>query len=61
MSYISGITLQELNFLEEEFLDIIDFKINVSTEEYYRYKDGLDTFFNQPLKPETVQIIEEIQ
>jgi hypothetical protein len=34
ISFIGGIQLQEINFLEEEFLEIIDFDINVTTQEY---------------------------
>ena len=34
MSYIGGVQLQEINFLEEEFLDIIDFNIDIDKSEY---------------------------
>lgn len=34
MSYIGGVQLQEINFLEEEFLDIIDFNLSVDPTEY---------------------------
>jgi len=34
MSYIGGVQLQEINFLEEEFLDILDFNVSVDSTEY---------------------------
>ena len=37
MSYIGGVQLQEINFLEEEFLDIIDFNLSVDSTEYDSY------------------------
>jgi len=37
MSYIGGVQLQEINFLEEEFLDIIDFNLSVDSTEYESY------------------------
>ena len=60
MSYIGGVQLQEINFLEEEFLDIIDFNLSVDTQEYETYLRGLKAFFASPLQPETIAIIEEI-
>jgi hypothetical protein len=60
MSYIGGVQLQEINFLEEEFLDIIDFNLSVDSQEYDTYLKGLKAFFASPLQPETIAIIEEI-
>ena len=37
LSYIGGVQLQEINFLEEEFLDIIDFNLTVERSEYDSY------------------------
>ena len=41
MSYIGGVQLQEINFLEEEFLDIIDFNLSVDFLEYETYIKNL--------------------
>jgi len=49
LSYIGGVQLQEINFLEEEFLDIIDFNLTVERSEYDCYVQGLKTFFTAPL------------
>ena len=51
--------LQEINFLEEEFLDIIDFNLIVYGQEYDSYTASLRAFFSQQLSTETVSIIEE--
>jgi len=40
-----GVHLQEMNFLEEEFLDVIDFSLVVDTEEYERYIEDLTSVF----------------
>lgn len=60
VAYIGGVQLQELNFLEEEFLELINFNISVDNQEYEDYITGLKAHFIQPLQPETIQIIEEI-
>ena len=61
ISRIGGVYLQEINFLEEEFLDIIDFNLVVDREDYDSYTDSLKDFFSHPLSPETNQIIEDIK
>jgi len=33
-SYVGGVQLQEINFLEEEFLDILDFNLSIDRTEY---------------------------
>ena len=53
--------MQEINFLEEEFLEIIDFNLNVDRAEYDQYVKGLKAHFTQPISQETIMIIEEIQ
>lgn len=58
---IGGVHLQEINFLEEEFLDIIDFNLIVESKEYDQYLASLRAFFSEQLQPETVNIIEENQ
>jgi len=60
ISKIGGLHLQELNLLEEEFLDILDFNVIVERSDYDRYVSGLKAFFIHPLSSETVQIIEDI-
>lgn len=42
-----GVNLQEMNFLEEEFLDTIDFNICVDDEEYENYKHSIISSFQQ--------------
>jgi hypothetical protein len=49
LSSIGGVQLQEINFLEEEFLDIIDFNLTVERTEYDSYCQGLKAFFTSPL------------
>ena len=61
ISRIGGFHLQEINFLEEEFLDIIDFNLIVYGQEYDQYTVSLRAFFSQQLSTETVSIIEENQ
>ena len=61
VSYIGGIKLPEVNFLEEEFLETIDFVLTIKRDEYDHFVGGLKSHFVQPLRPETVKIIEEIQ
>ena len=43
---IGGVHLQEINFLEEEFLDIIDFNLVVDKEDYESYTQSLQAFFS---------------
>lgn len=47
-----GVNLQEMNFLEEEFLDVIDFNLIVDTAEYARYIDDLVSVFMKGLTPD---------
>ena len=55
VSRIGGVLLTEINFLEEEFLDIIDFNLVVDTEEYDNYLASLrDFFLNRNLSPEII-------
>jgi len=58
---IGGVTLQALNSLEEDFLDIIDFNLVIDEAEYEQYLNGLKIFFNSPLSAETVSVIEDIK
>lgn len=46
MSYVGGVQLQEINFLEEEFLNILDFNLNIERSEYDQYMAGLRAFFS---------------
>ena len=43
------IEVQELNRLEEIFLDVIDWNLTVDFEEYETYDNGLRQFFEAPL------------
>ena len=42
---LGGVNLQEMNFLEEEFLDTIDFNIIVDDDEYDSYKKQIESSF----------------
>lgn len=53
------IKVEELNRLEEIFLDVIDWNLTVDFEEYETYDSGLQQFFEAPLQPETIRIIDE--
>ena len=41
---VGGITLEELNDLERDFLDSIDYKLNIREREYKRYKDAIRSY-----------------
>jgi hypothetical protein len=38
---LGGIEVKEINFLEQEYLEMIDFNLSVSTEEYENYDQSL--------------------
>lgn len=61
ISLIGGIKLAEVNDLEEEFLETIDFCLSVKRDEYDFFVGGLKSHFVQPLRGETIKIIEEIK
>ena len=61
ISKAGGVSLQELNQLEEEFLELIDFNLSVEGTEYDAFMSGLTTFFTSPLSSDTAQIIQDIQ
>ena len=46
---VGGVTLKDLNTLEQEFLDIIDFNLTVDEDEYNEYTKKLKDFFSLPL------------
>jgi len=54
---MSGISLQELNFLEAEFLECIDCKLTVDRRLYEDFKNGLTDRFTPPINEEIVLII----
>lgn len=41
--------MHEINSLEEEFLEIIDFNLSIDRQEYDNYVSGLKGFFTNPL------------
>lgn len=45
LAHIGGVQLDDLNNMEEQFLDILDFDVFVQEEEYNQYKVGLENFF----------------
>ena len=53
------IEVKELNELEEIFLDVIDWNLTVDIDEYKMYDEGLQQFFEGPMQPETLRIIEQ--
>lgn len=52
--------MKELNMLEEEFLEIIDFDLNVTLEEYTQLHTELGIHFKAPLTKVYKDIIDEI-
>lgn len=42
---LGGMLIEEINFLEQEFLEMIDFNLSVSTEEYNNYEQSLNEYF----------------
>lgn len=57
---IGGVSTSELNVLEQEFLEIIDFDINFTMEEYLQYDQGLKKFFENELNPETARMVQNV-
>ena len=47
ISFVGGIQLQEINFLEREFLQIIDYNVTVTEEEYQVTQHRLHQFLYQ--------------
>jgi hypothetical protein len=37
--------IHELNYLEEVFIEILDFDLNVKEEEFESYKQAMDQYF----------------
>lgn len=52
--------MHELNYLEQVFLEILDFEIYVSDEEFEQYKSALHIFFQEPMEPDKVFAIRNI-
>ena len=46
MAYVGGVTLDELNLLEAEFLKLLDWKLWVDPSEYDNYLKGLIQHFH---------------
>ena len=53
----SGISLKEINELDEEFLYIIDFNLNITAEEYQEYELAVNSFFKSENKKDIDQIL----
>lgn len=51
---ISGVSLEEINFLELQFLGVIEFNLNVNEEEYDQYKAALAAFFSNEENNEAI-------
>ena len=49
VAYVSGLSLSELNNLEYEFLNIINFNLTVTTEEYESYQTAIEMTFKKTL------------
>ena len=47
ISFVGGLQLEEINFLEREFLMIIDYNLTISTDEYQAFDFRLNQFLNQ--------------
>jgi len=50
ISFVGGINLQEINFLEREFLSIIDYNVNITEEEFKAFDHRLSMFLMQQPK-----------
>ena len=53
--------VQELNTLELFFLDLLDWKVNVSTEEYFDYSNKLTNYFSTPIPKLSKDVFDDIQ
>ena len=51
MAYVGGVHLQEMNLLESEFLNYIDWKLWVEPAEYDFYTQGVQAHFEQVPSP----------
>ncbi len=45
LAMVGGVTGQDLNLMEREYMRIIDFNINISSEEYMLYRTKLLSHF----------------
>lgn len=55
-SAITGLPLSEINLLEREFLDIIDYNLVVDATEYQEYLSGLTAFFKDGNRDEIAAV-----
>jgi hypothetical protein len=45
MAFVFGMQLEELNMLEDLFLDILDFDLHVSEDEFEVFQKGLVDYY----------------
>lgn len=60
VAFLGGINCDELNCLEIEFLQILNWDLVVEPEEYAKYTHLLDQEFSHPLSGEVQEIIRQI-
>lgn len=62
VSIVSGLKQTcEINFLETEFINMVNWRITYSRKSYDYYLSGIQEFFAMPLSLSTLSIIERTQ
>lgn len=57
---VGGVQLEDLNTMEEQFLDIIDYDVYIKEDEYQLYQDKLKNFFEEPMEENKYRVIQNI-
>jgi general stress protein CsbA len=58
---IGGVQSQELQLLEEQFLDILEYNVAVGEQEYTQYEDAISKFFTEPMEISRYNAINDIK
>ena len=61
LASIGGVQQQELDLLEEQFLDILEYHVAVGEQEYTQYEDAISKFFTEPMEISRFNAIQEIK
>lgn len=60
VAQLAGMTLDELNMLEQEFLRILDYDVFITPDEYNQYLEGLNAFFTNDHQNEIIAVTNDI-
>ena len=51
--------LEELNSMEEHFLEILDYHVHVKQSKFEQYRNSVQTYFQEPLTPDKEKMVQE--